>query len=325
MAVVGISEVILKLKVLVKALRIVKRDLKKRRPCLLIVIDFPDFNFLVASAAKKLGIPVMYYISPQIWAWRTKRVKKIKRLVDHMVVIFPFEVDFYRNWDVPVTFVGHPLLDNHFQNKSRYDTFPFKEDDFVIGLLPGSRNEEINRLLPTMLQVAEKLSQDYPRARFAIPVASTVKRDLIDSAVRGRHARCVVLQDGMKAVFQNAAFIITASGTVTLEAALAGMPMIIIYKVSKLSYWIGKCLVRVEHIGLANLVAEKRIVPELIQDDVTLENITGLARRFIDDEGVLENIRKELKGVSRSLGHPGASRRAAKVAINLMQPFRGVF
>jgi lipid-A-disaccharide synthase len=239
-----------------------------------------------------------------------------------MVVIFPFEVDFYRNWDVPVTFVGHPLLDNHRHQKSRSDSFPSQEDDFVIGLLPGSRNEEIHRLFPTMLQVAETLSQDYPRVRFAIPVASTVKRDVIDGALKGKHARYVVLQDGMQAVFKNAAFVITASGTVTLEAALAGIPMIIIYKVSKLSYWIGKCLVRVDHIGLANLVAGKRIVPELIQDDATLENIAGLARRFMDDEGVLEKIRQELKGVSRSLGGPGASRRAAEVAIDLMQPFR---
>ena len=317
-AVVGISEALFKFKIILSALRVVKKELSRIRPALLILIDFPDFNLHVATAAKKLGIPVMYYISPQVWAWRTGRVKKIKNVVDHMVVIFPFEVAFYKKWHIPVTFVGHPLLDSMTSETSREKKGNLKGDSLLIGLLPGSRNGEIARHLPTMVQAADILSQQIPGIRFAIPVASSVDRTLVESIVEGGTARFLILADGLRDVLDEAALVITASGTVTLEAAIAGTPMIIVYKVSPLSYWVGKRLIRVEHIGMANLVAKRRIVPELIQHEASAEKIAHQALQILRDEKGLVEIRCKLRQVAQSLGTPGASKRAAEVAIRLL-------
>jgi lipid-A-disaccharide synthase len=317
-AVVGISEAVSKLKVLFRAFSLAKEDLKRLCPALLIVIDFPDFNLRVAAEAKKLGIPVMYYISPQIWAWRTRRVKKIKKLVDHMVVIFPFEVAFYKKWNVPVTFVGHPLLDSMTSETPNKDKESLRGNGLLIGLLPGSRNEEVMRLLPTMVRVAEIISAQIPGVRFAVPAASSVDRTLVEPIVEAGAARFLVVSDRLRDVLDEATLVITASGTVTLEAAIAGTPMIIVYKVSPLSYWIGKCLVRVRHIGLANLVSGKPIVPELIQHEASAENIARDALRMLRDDEGLAKMRHELSQVAQRLGTPGASNRAAEVAIGLL-------
>ena len=317
-AVVGISEVFSKFKIILRALRIVKQGLSRIRPKLLILIDFPDFNLHVAATAKKLGIPVMYYISPQVWAWRTGRVRKIKSVVDHMVVIFPFELSFYRKWHVPVTFVGHPLLDGMISGISRNKKRNLKEDGLLIGLLPGSRDVEIARLLPTMVQAAGILSEQIPDIRFAIPVASSVDRTLVEKIVKKGTARVSILPDGLGDVLNEAALVITASGTVTLEAALAGTPMIVVYKVSPLSYWLGKRLIRVKHIGMANLVAKKPIVPELIQHEASAEKIARQALQMVRDEKQLAQMRLKLRDVAESLGTSGASKRAAEVAIGLL-------
>ncbi len=317
-AVVGISEAFLKFKIILSALRVAKEGLRRIRPALLILIDFPDFNLHVATAAKKLCIPVMYYISPQVWAWRTRRVKKIKNVVDHMVVIFPFEVDFYKKSNVPVTFVGHPLLDSMMSRTCGEKKENFKGDSVMIGLLPGSRNGEVGRLLPTMIQAADILSEQLPGIRFAIPVASSVDRTLVEAIVEGGTARPLILRDGLRDVLDEAALVITASGTVTLEAAIAGTPMIIVYKVSPLSYWLGKRLIRVKHIGMANLVAERPIVPELIQHEASAEKIAHQALQMLRDEKGLAEIRHQLRHVALSLGSPGASKRAAEVAMNLL-------
>ena len=317
-AVVGISEVFSKFRIILRALRIVKKGLSRIRPALLILIDFPDFNLHVAATAKKLGIPVMYYISPQVWAWRTGRVRKIKSVVDHMVVIFPFELSFYKKWHVPVTFVGHPLLDGTMSGISREKKGNFKGDGLLIGLLPGSRDGEITRLLPTMVQAADILSEQIPGIRFAIPVASSVDRTLVESIVKKGTARLSIRPDGLGDVLNEAALAITASGTVTLEAALAGTPMIIVYKVSPLSYWLGKRLIRVKHIGMANLVAKRPVVPELIQHEASAERIARLALQMLRDEKELAQMRLKLRDVAENLGTSGASKRAAEVAIGLL-------
>jgi lipid-A-disaccharide synthase len=282
------------------------------------VIDFPDFNLRVAAAARKVGIPVMYYISPQVWAWRTGRVKKIKKVVDHMVVIFPFEAAFYEKWDVPVTFVGHPLLDSVTSRPQTENKGNLTRNGLLVGLLPGSRNEEIARLLPTMVRVAEIISENIPGVRFAIPVASSVDKTLVDAMVDGGPIRFLVLSDGLRHVLDEATLIITASGTVTLQAAIAGTPMIVVYKVSPLSYWVGKRLIRVQHIGLANLVASRSIVPELIQHEASAENIADKALQMLRDDKGLAEMRQQLRDVAESLGAPGASKRAAQVAISLL-------
>ena len=317
-AVVGISEALAKLRILLKALKVAKEDLKGIRPDLLIVIDFPDFNLRVATAARKLGIPVMYYIGPQIWAWRTGRVKKIKKVIDHMVVIFPFEAAFYEKRHVPVTFVGHPLLDGMMSTRSGQTKGDLRGDSMLIGLLPGSRNEEIRRLLPTMVQVADMLGDHIPGIRFAIPVASSVDRGLVEAIAEGGRTRFLILSDRLRDILDEATLLITASGTVTLEAAIAGTPMIIVYKVSNLSYWLAKLLVRVEYIGLANLVAGKTVVPELIQHQASAEKIAHQAFQLLGDEKRLAEMRRELSCIAKSLGAPGASQRAAQVAMNLL-------
>jgi lipid-A-disaccharide synthase len=317
-AVVGVSEAFLKLRILLSALRVAKEDLRRIRPALLIVIDFPDFNLRVASAAKELDIPVMYYIGPQVWAWRTGRVKKIKKVVDHMVVIFPFEAAFYNKWRVPVTFVGHPLLDGKTSGTGREKKGNLSRNGLLVGLLPGSRNEEVTRLLPTMIQVAEILSERIPGIRFAVPVASSVDRTLVESIVRKRAAGLLSLSSRLRDVLDEAKLIITASGTVTLEAAIAGTPMIIVYKVSPLSYRLGKCLIRVKHIGLVNLVAGRPVVPELIQHEASVEKIACQALQMLGDDKRLSKIRRQLRYVAQSLGAPGASKRAAEVAIRLL-------
>ncbi len=318
LAVVGISEALSKLRILLRALKIAKDDLKRIRPDLLVVIDFPDFNLRVATTARKLGIPVMYYISPQIWAWRTGRLKKIKKVVDHMVVIFPFEVAFYRTNHVPVTFVGHPLLDGMTPTTSGQTNETLGANSSLIGLLPGSRNEEVRRLLPTMVQVADILSAHMPGMRFAIPVASSVDRALVETIAEGRTARFLILSDKLRNILDEATLVITASGTVTLEAAIAGTPMIIVYKVSNFSYWLAKRLVRVEHIGLVNLVAGKTVAPELIQHEASAEKIAQRALQLLTDENRLAEMRRALSRVTRRLGAPGASKRAARVAMGLL-------
>ena len=317
-AVVGISEALAKLRILLKALKVAKEDLKAMRPDLLIIIDFPDFNLRVATAARKLGIPVMYYIGPQIWAWRTGRVKKIKKVIDHMVVIFPFEAAFYKKRHVPVTFVGHPLLDGMMSTGSGQTKGDLRGNSMLIGLLPGSRNEEIRRLLPTMVQVADMLGDHIPGIHFAIPVASSVDRALVEAIAEGGRTRFVILSDRLRDILDEATLLITASGTVTLEAAIAGTPMIIVYKVSNLSYWLARLLVRVEYIGLANLVAGKMVVPELIQHQASAEKIAHQALQLLGDEKRLAEMRRELSCIAKSLGAPGASQRAAQVAMNLL-------
>ncbi|MDY6987977.1 MAG: lipid-A-disaccharide synthase [Thermodesulfobacteriota bacterium] len=317
-AVVGISEAFSKAGILLSALRTVKEELKRVRPDLVIVIDFPDFNLQVAKAATRLGIPVMYYISPQIWAWRRGRVKKIKKVVDHMVVIFPFEVTFYEKWDVPVTFVGHPLLDNVNSGTSGEPKEDLAGKGPLIGLLPGSRNGEVRHLFPTMVQAADMLSEKVPDIRFAVPVASSVDRALVESMARQGASNFLLLSDRLQDILDKSTLVVTASGTVTLEAAIAGTPMIIVYKLSGFSYWFGKRFIQVKHIGLVNLVAGRRVVPELIQDEASAENISRQVLQMLADKDALVGMRRQLRDVVRRLGDPGASERAAAVAMGLL-------
>jgi lipid-A-disaccharide synthase len=322
LTVVGITEVFSKIPAILKAIRSIKRLLKNLKPNLLILIDFPDFNLHIAAVARKLGIPVLYYISPQIWAWRQGRVKQIKKRVDHMAVILPFEVQFYRKHNVPVTFVGHPLLDT---------TLPAIEqalkagnpDNPVIGLLPGSRESEIIRLLPTMLEAADILRQRLKRVTFVISQAHTVKRALMD-AIIGKFPESVdveVISDGVETVFERCDAIIAASGTVTLQAALHAMPMVIIYKVSFVSSWMARALVRVPHVGLVNLVAGRRLVPELLQHQATGANIARAVADMLQNVDELHQLRQELVALRELLGQPGASDRVAELALGMIHGF----
>ncbi len=321
LTVVGITEVIAKLPVVYRSLAVAKKLLQSLKPDLLILIDFPDFNLRVAATARKLGIPVLYYISPQIWAWRRGRVKKIGKLVSHMAVILPFEADFYSAHGIPVTFVGHPLLDRITGAEEEGDTAEDSAEHTLIGLLPGSREVEIKRLLPVMLDAAERMHKQDPRLKFAVSVAPTVERKMLEAMIKGRggDGSISLSEIPVERLFGMCRLVVAASGTATLQAAIAGTPMVIIYKVSQISYWLGRALIRVDHIGMINLIAGRRLVPELIQDQATAANISDQVFGLLSDKERLAQLKKDLLTAGQLLGGPGASRRVAQIALDLMR------
>ena len=319
LCVVGVTEVVSKLPNLLRSLTGVKRLLKILRPDLLILIDFPDFNLRVAPVAKKVDIPILYYISPQVWAWRSGRIGKIRRLVDHMAVILPFEADFYRQHKIPATFVGHPLLDNV---TAAMNEKPANQvgDMSVIGLFPGSREKEVARHLPIMLDAANVLNRKMKNLRFLISLAPTVKRSYIEELISKHKGdiRCELLSDDVDQVFKRCGFAIVVSGTVSLEAAIAGTPMVIIYRISPLSYLLGRAMIKVEYAGLINLIEGREVVPELIQDDAASENIAQTVFEMMKDPAGLEKLRDDLLRAVKKLGGAGASERTADIAMGLL-------
>ena len=316
LAVVGITEVIAKLPRIIDGMRTAKRLIAERKPDLLILIDFPDFNLRLAAFARKRGVPVLYYISPQIWAWRQGRVRRIRQIVDHMAVILPFEEPFYRRHGVPVTFVGHPLMD-HYHGLVPRPSSPGGAEALSIGLMPGSRDSEVRKLLPLMLAAARLIGQR-KRVRFLLSQAPSVTPGLVQCMVDDADVALTLIKGDTGRLLQEAALVIVASGTSTLEAALHETPMIIAYKVSPLTYRLGKALIRVPHIGLVNLIAGKRVAPELIQQEATPEAIAGQALALLNDEARLGEMRIALAEVARRLGAAGASAKVAKIAFGLL-------
>ena len=320
LTVVGITEVFAKIPAILKGLARIKKLLISLKPDLLILIDFPEFNLHIAAVAKKLDIPVLYYISPQIWAWRQGRVKRIRKLVDHMAVILPFEQQFYKDHNVPVTFVGHPLLDTSLPTAgpvlSAGPNVPT-----VIGLVPGSRDNEILRHLPVMLDAAHILKKRLEQVTFVVSHAPSVKHRRIQAIIEGHHlgAQVEVISDGVEKVFERCDAIVAASGTVTLQAAIHGTPMVIIYKVSALSYWLGKALVRVPNIGLVNLIAGEQLVPELLQHEACAENIASALQDMLNDASRLNKLKQQLFALRNVLGSGGASKRVADLALEMLK------
>ena len=316
----GLVELAGNLKNLWRAYRLLRRALRERRPNLLVLIDFPDFNLRLAKFAKGLGIPVLYYVSPQIWAWRKGRVRQIARWVDRMAVVFPFEALFYQRHGVKVTFVGHPLLDTVRVTESRDALLAKLSLDSrkpIIAILPGSRRREVSYHLPVLLQAAAELSRERD-IQFLCVRASTVDRSALESGCKLAGADIhVVERNGYDAV--NAADLVwTASGTATLEAALLLKPMIIVYRLSWLTYWIARLLVRVEHVGMANLIAGERVVPELIQDELRPERIVAESRRILDSPEARSVMVEKLSKLKDKLGSSGAAGRVADLAIDMM-------
>jgi lipid-A-disaccharide synthase len=320
LSVMGFTAIFSKAPQLLKALSKLKHLFFSLKPDLVIFVDFPDFNIHLAASAKKAGIPVLYYISPTIWAWRANRIKKIKQRVDHMAVILPFEESIYRQHDVPVSFVGHPLLDD-VENPMDMERTPagLQTREPTIALMPGSRRDEVRRLLPTMLKAAQILHRSNPHIRFLISCAPSISVELIQEIIgcyRVSHTQ--IMHDNVNRIFKQCYLAIVASGTVSLEAAIQEIPTIIIYEVSLLSYWLGKMLVDVPHIGLANLIAGKRVLPELVQKEACADNIAQIASALLTDSDAYKNMRNELNHIRQMLGQPGASDRVAKIACRLM-------
>ncbi|HUL36460.1 MAG TPA: lipid-A-disaccharide synthase [Thermodesulfobacteriota bacterium] len=321
LSVVGITEVFLKLGAVLKALRGLKRSFKKEKPDLVILIDFPEFNLRLAKLAHRRGIPILYYIGPQIWAWRPKRVNLIARLVKKMIVLFPFEVPLYEAAGVDVEWVGHPLLDivkPTLPKDVAFQQLGLDPKRRTVGLLPGSRVHEVERLLPPLLDSAHLLQREIPDLQFVIPLAPGLPRGMFSPWMKGISIPVKVVEGFAYDAMNASELLITASGTATLEGAILGKPMIIIYRVSLPSYWVGRALIRVDHIGLVNLVAEKEIAPELIQKDVNPQRIADEALRILRDPILSRKMSASMDEVRRKLGEPGAAQRAAQIVVSLM-------
>jgi len=323
-AVVGIWEVLRRLPAIRRAKALMERALESERPDLLVPIDFPDFNLRLAAASKRAGLPVVYFVSPQIWAWRQGRVRRIRELVRHMLVLFPFEAAFYEKAGVPVTYVGHPVADrapgklSAEQLRSRAG---LPADGEVLAMLPGSRREEVERLLPRMLGAAKLLDQDRPGLRLLLPLAPGLPRQYCERLVEESGIGDVALHErDFPDILSVCAAGVVASGTASLEAATVGLPMVVVYRVSPFSYAVGRALIKVDNIALPNLVAGRRVVPELIQGECNPEAIARALGRYLDDPDEADRARRELRAVRERLGGPGVFDRAAEALLDEVSP-----
>lgn len=325
-SVVGAIEVLSHLKDILQAQRILRSRMERARPDLLILIDLPDFNLRLAQKARKLGIPVFYYISPQVWAWRKGRVKTIKERVDQIGVILPFEVEFFRQRGVEAVYVGHPLLDTVAVTTPRPE-FCRKNgilpDRQCVGLLPGSRKREIALLLPVFLEAAKVMQENSPtQFAFFIPQALTVSAGDFEEAGLSRYRQYLdirVISENRYNMMAACDAVIAASGTVTLELAILGVPMIVAYKLSPLSYRIGKMLIKLDHFSLVNLIAGYEAVPELLQDEVEPKRIATELSAILMQPLERERIKTALADVKKKLGKKGASEKAATLALKILE------
>jgi lipid-A-disaccharide synthase len=307
------------------ALRAVIHRLKKVRHLLqtetldaVVLIDNPGLNFHFARVAKKAGHRVVYYIAPQLWAWRPGRMRWMQRRVDHVVVTLPFEKALYDRAGVPCTFVGHPLLDAvapTYDQAALRKEFGLESSAPVIGLLPGSRVGEVQLLLPVLLQTVVRLAHLYPGLQVLMAQAGTIQDRLVDQLLARCPVKIRIVKHQPNEVMAAADLLLIASGTATLQAALVGTPMIIVYRAPRFTFWLARQLVRVKWIGLANLIAERAIVPEVLQHDVTPERLTEEASHLLRDRVAYGQMREALQHVRASLGEPGASQRAAAVVL----------
>ena len=314
MGLIGLSAV----RAIIQRIRAIRRVLKAEAWDLVVLIDNPGLNFHFARVAKAAGRRVLYYIAPQVWAWRPGRMKWIQRRVDHVVVILPFEPDLYRQAGVRCTFVGHPLLDSvapQYDRPALRRRFHLDESTPVVGLLPGSRVAEINMLLPLLLETAALLLKQDPKTQFILAQASSIDDNLLQRFMRQSPIPVRVVKDQASEAMAASDVLLVASGTATLQAAVVGTPMVLLYKTTPLTYRLARWLIRVKWIGLVNLVAGRTIVPELIQDEATAERLSLEVRRLLNDRQAYNDMKQGLRHVRQSLGEPGASVRAAQVVL----------
>jgi lipid-A-disaccharide synthase len=330
LGVVGIVEVLSQWRSIWRTYRDVRAWLREAPPDAVVLIDYPDFNLRVARLAKALGIPVIYYVSPQIWAWRPGRIAAIKATVDLMLVLFDFEADAYRTAGVPCRWVGHPLLDetaSDGEQEAFARRYRLTKGERVLALLPGSRALEVSRLLPAMLDAAERLHAARTIDRVLVAVAPSIDAGLVQSAVDRRGAfgtRVTVAIGEAAAVLRASRAAVVASGTATLQAAVIGTPLVMVYRVAPLTAWIARRLVTAPHLALVNVVAGRRVVPEVVQEQMTAERIAAEVGRILTDERVASAMRADLARVRSALGEPGASARAAEATLEwLAQGARG--
>ncbi|MFH1021016.1 MAG: lipid-A-disaccharide synthase [Pseudomonadota bacterium] len=323
LAVVGIVEVISHLGFIREAMHALEKRLREQPPGLLILIDYPDFNLILAKKAKRLGIPVFYYISPQVWAWRSGRVKTIKKLVDRMAVILPFEKDFYQRRGMEVEYVGHPLLDTVRAAIPRAEflqSLGLAPDSTVIGILPGSRRREIAGMLPVFLAAAELMRAQLEKPVFVLPLAPTLSEDdLLVNGLAEAGIEVRVIRENRYELMAACNAVMAASGTVSLELAILNVPMVVSYRVSPLTYFLGRRLIKVQYASLVNLVAGREVVPELLQHEAVPKKIAMATIRLVAEQTERARMLAGLAEVRERLGGAGASARAARLALSLAQ------
>jgi lipid-A-disaccharide synthase len=320
-AVVGLVEVLRHWGDIKRAMGIVKQQLDKARPDLLILVDYPEFNLKMARHARELGIKVLFYISPQVWAWRPKRIHKIGSLIDHMAVIFKFEKQYYENAGIPVSFVGHPLVD---KVKAGIDAQKVRADlgisahEKVVGLFPGSRHSEISRLLPLMFATARRMQAREQELKFLLPVASSLDFDEISERSKNSGLDIIVTQDEIYDVIPCCDVVATCSGTVTLEIALLNVPMCILNKVSWLSYLVMSRLITIPYIGLPNIVADKAVVKEFLQQNANPDTVSRELFELLENQTYRDQVKQGLEQVRENLGAGDGARTMAKLVLSLL-------
>jgi lipid-A-disaccharide synthase len=319
LSVTGLLEVV---RVLPRTWQIYRRLIaaaRAERPDVFVAVDFPDFNFRLAHALRRLGVPVVYYISPQLWAWRSGRMKTMRKLADRVLVIFPFEERIYQEAGVPVEWVGHPLLDVMPAARPRADiaaALRLREGDPIVALLPGSRRNEVAAILPDLVAAAQLIRRRVPAVQFLLARAPHVSEDLLEP-LRALDPAAIVVEGQADDVLGVADLALVASGTVTVQAALHECPMVVVYRLSGLTYRLGRRFVRVDTFAMANLVAGKRVVAELIQDDFTPARVAEEALNILTDPARAAEVRRGLSEVRERLGTAGASARAAHAVLEV--------
>ena len=320
LGVIGIVEIIKSLPKFFKLRTYLKRVMLKEKPDVLVCIDYPGFNMKLAEVAHQLGIPVLYYIAPTIWAWHSSRGKTIKKFVTKVASIFPFEAEAYRKFNCDVEFVGHPLVDIVHPSMTKgeaMDYFGARPEAKRVLLMPGSRKQEVLSLLDVMLESGERLLQSHEDVQFFLPRAHTIERSELEAFISERNVPVTITEDHTYDLMQICDVCLAASGTATLETAMMELPTVLLYKVSPITYGIGKMVVNLTHVGLPNIVAGKEVIPELLQDDVSADAIVNAVLPLLDDLQVSQHMRSELRSVKEKLGESGAVNRVAQLIYDL--------
>jgi lipid-A-disaccharide synthase len=321
LAVTGLTEAI---RVLPRSYGMYRRLIahaRAERPDVFVAVDFPDFNFRVAATMQRLGIPVVYYVGPQLWAWRPGRIRAMARFVTKVLVIFPFEVDIYERAGIPVEFVGHPLIDLVQVTASRerfLSDLGLSAGSPTLALLPGSRVNELHAIAPTLISALPLIAACVPRLQVVVARAPHLPSDLFRQ-LESVNVPLAIVEGRTDDVLHAADAVVTASGTATIQTALHGRPMVIVYRVSPLTYRLGRRFVRVNTFGMANLVAGRTVVPELIQDDFSADRVAAEAVRLLTDTSMTARMREDLAAVRAKLGTSGATGRAAKAVLDIVR------